>query len=138
MPGDQDDVDALFGGAPAPAAPLPAKTATESRKDPRVRANWPARLLLADNRFVALNVYDLSEGGIGLISDVGIPAHRVLTIALAVPGLDNPSKVVPVTGTIKTSHMTVRGHQIHCGGSWVQLPPNARELIDQWVRRLRK
>jgi hypothetical protein len=138
MPGDQDDVDELFGGAPAPQSPLPAKSSADSRKEARVRANWPARVLLAADRFVALNVYDLSEGGIGLISEVGIPAHSVLTIALAVPGLDHPSRVVPVSGTIKTSHMTVRGHYIHCGGSWIQLPASSRELIDQWVRRLRK
>jgi hypothetical protein len=138
MPSDQDDVDALFGGAPAPKTPLPAKASADSRKDSRVRANWPARVLLAPDRFVELNVFDLSESGIGLVSEIGLPAYSVLTIALAVPGLDDPARITPVSGTIKTTHMTVRGHYVHCGGNWVQLPASARDLIDQWVRRLRK
>ena len=129
MPTDQDDADALFGGAATPQkSPLPGKTA-ESRKE--------ARVLLAGDRVVALNVFDLSENGIGLISQVGIPAHTELQLALAVPGLNEPSKITPVTGTIKTTHMTVRGHFVHCGGTWVTLPSASRDLLNQWVRKLR-
>lgn len=138
MPNDQDDADDLFAGAAAaPKPPLPAKSA-DNRKESRVRANWQARVLLADDRMVQLNVFDLSESGIGLISEIGIPAHSVLRIALAVPGLNDPAKITPVTGTIKTTHMTVRGHYVHCGGLWVEIPTASRELINQWVRRLRK
>lgn len=137
MPDDQDDADALFGGAaPPPPSPLPAKAA-EGRKETRVRANWQARVLLAGDRIVQLNVFDLSESGIGLVSDVGIPANTVLQLALAVPGLNDPAKITPVAGTIRTTHMTVRGHVVHCGGTWVTLPSASRDLINQWVRKLR-
>jgi len=95
-------------------------------------------VLLPSDRIVQLNVFDLSESGIGLISEVGIPAHSVLPLALAVPGLHDANKITPVSGTIKTTHMTVKGHYIHCGGIWVQIPSDQRELINQWVRRLRK
>ena len=140
MSNDQDDADALFGSpaAAAPKSPLPGKSAVENRKESRVRANWPARVLLAGDRIVELNVFDLSESGIGLISEVGIPAHTVLQVALAVPGLHDPSRITPVTGSIKTTHVTVRGQYIHVGGLWVQIPTDSRELINQWVRRLRK
>jgi len=140
MPDDQEDADALFGNAAAtpPKPPLPAKAGAENRKESRVRANWQARVLLPSDRIVELNVFDLSESGIGLISEVGIPAHSVLPLALAVPGLNDPTRITPVSGTIKTTHMTVRGHYIHCGGLWVQIPGESRELINQWVRRLRK
>ena len=134
MPTDQDDADELFGGG----ATSPAKPSADNRKESRVRANWPARVLLPGERVLQLNVFDLSESGVGLISDVGIPAFTVLTIALAVPGLHDPGKITPVSGTIKTTHMTVRGHFVHCGGLWVQIPAESRELINQWVRRLRK
>ena len=138
MPNDQDDADALFGGAAAaPKSPLPTKPSADNRKESRVRANWQARVLLANDRIVELNVFDLSESGIGLISEVGIPAHSVLNVALAVPGLHDPGKITPVTGTIKTTHMTVRGHYVHCGGLWVEIPTASRDLINQWVRRLR-
>ena len=139
MPDDQDEADDLFGNAAASSKPpLPAKAKDDHRKEPRVRANWQARVLLANDRIVELNLFDLSESGIGLISEAGIPAHSVLNIALAVPGLNDPTKITPVSGTIKTTHMTVRGHYIHCGGLWVEIPTASRDLINQWVRRLRK
>ena len=137
MPTDQDDADELFGGASAPPkSPLPTK-GSDNRKEPRVRANWQARVLLAGDRIVELNVFDLSESGVGLVSEVGIPANSVLQVALAVPGLNEPAKITAVTGTIRTTHMTVRGHYVHCGGTWVEIPSASRDLINQWVRRLR-
>jgi len=146
MPTGQDDVDDLFGGSAAPAVAEPAPSASpfggsaapEGRREVRVRANWQARVLLPGERVVKLNVFDLSESGIGLVSEIGIPANSVLQVALAVPGLTEPTRITPVTGSIKTTHMTVRGHYIHCGGNWVSLPSASRELLDQWVRRLRK
>ncbi len=139
MPNDQDDADDLFAGSAAtPTSPLLAKPSADNRRESRVRANWQARVLLPNDRVVELNVFDLSESGIGLISEVGIPAHSVLPVALAVPGLHDPNRITPVTGTIKTTHMTVKGHYIHCGGIWVQIASDQRELINQWVRRLRK
>ena len=139
MPTDQDDADALFGGAPTPApSPFGAKAGADNRRESRVRANWPARVLLASDRIIELNVFDLSESGVGLVTETGIPAHSVLTIALAVPGLNDPTKITPVSGTIKTTHMTIKGPVIHCGGIWVEIPTASRDLINQWVRRLRK
>jgi len=143
MSTDQDEADALFGSGPVatspPASPLGTKLATaENRKETRVRVNWQARVLLPGDRVVQLNAYDVSESGIGLVSQVGIPAHSVLQIAVAVPGLHDPTRLTPVTGTVKTTHMTVRGHDVHCGGLWVQIASDQHELINQWVRRLRR
>ena len=141
MPTDQDDADALFGGAAAPPAaspPFGAKPTADGRKEARVRANWQARVLLPNDRILELNVVDISESGIGLVSEQGIPANSVLQLALAVPGLNEPTRITPITGSIKTTHMTVRGPLIHCGGTWVTLPGESRDLINQWLRRLRK
>lgn len=142
MPSDQDEADALFGATPPPPSPFAAKPAAaagaDSRKETRVRANWPARVLLPGNRIVELNLHDLSESGVGLVSEIGIPAHSVLQVALAVPGLNDAAKVTPVTGTIKTTHMTVKGHYVHCGGMWVTISAGERDLLNKWVRRLRK
>jgi len=138
MPTDQDDTDALFGNAAATPPPFAAQPSADHRKESRVRANWQARVLLASDRIVELNVFDLSESGIGLVTQVGIPANTVLALALAVPNLNDSTKITAVSGTIKTTHMTVRGHDIHCGGTWVEIPAASRDLINQWVRRLRK
>ena len=139
MPSDQDDVDNLFGGAPAaPPTPFPAKPSADHRKESRVRANWRARVLLPDQRVVELNIFDLSESGMGLVSEIGIPPFSVLTIALAVPDLNDSKRITAIRGTIKTTHMTVRGQFIHCGCTWVEIPADGRELVNQWVRQLRK
>jgi hypothetical protein len=141
MPTDQDDADALFGGASAPppsSSPFGAKPAADGRKEARMRANWLARVLLPNDRIVELNLFDISESGVGLVSETGIPANSVLQLALAVPGLNEPTRITPVTGAIKTTHMTVRGPLIHCGGTWVTLSNDSRDLINEWVRRLRK
>jgi hypothetical protein len=146
MPTGQEDVDDLFGGGGAAgggaaAEPKPpfaaAKPSADNRRESRVRVNWQARVLLGAGRIVELNLFDLSESGVGLVTEVGIPANSVLQVALAVPGLNEPKKITPVTGTIKTTHMTVKGHYIHCGGQWVELPSASRDLLNQWVRRLR-
>jgi len=142
MPTDQDEADELFGGGSAAAPPPPPLAgkppSADNRKETRVRANWQARVLLPSDRVVELNVFDLSESGVGLISEVGIPAHTVLQVALAVPGLHDPTRITPVTGTIKTTYVVVKGNDLFCGGMWVSLPADARDLLDKWIRRLRK
>ena len=140
MASDPDDVDDLFDvSAPAPAAFSPPRKATpEQRRDARVRVNWQARVLLPGGRVVDLHVYDLSEGGIGLISEVGIPANTVLTFAIAVPGLHDSAKITAVTGTMKTTHMTIKGNDVHCGGLLVSIPSESLERLNQWIRHLRK
>jgi len=139
MPNDQDDVDDMFGSAPAaPRTPFPAKPSADHRKESRVRANWRARVLLPDQRVVELNIFDLSESGMGLVSEIGIPPFSVLTIALAVPDLNDSKRITAIRGTIKTTHMTVRGQFIHCGCTWAEISADGRDLVNQWVRRLRK
>ena len=137
-----DDVDALFD-APAPppspvfptAAPAPS---AEGRKEQRVKVSWPARVQLPTGKVVELRVRDLSESGVGLLTDVAIPAYTVLNFAMGVPGLHEASKITPVTGTIKTTYLVVAGRDLCCGGMWVSLPEDSRELLNKWIRRLRK
>ena len=140
MPTDQDDADALFGAAPPPpSAPLGGSAAAaDNRRESRVRANWRARVLLPDDRIIELNVFDLSESGVGLVSRAGLPAHSVLPVVLAVPGLNEATRITAVQGTVRTTHMTIRGSDVHCGGTWVQLGSDGRDLINQWIRKLRK
>jgi len=55
-----------------------------------------------------------------------------------VPGINEPAKITPVTATIKTTYIVVQGRDLCCGGIWVSLPADGRELLDKWIRRLRK
>jgi hypothetical protein len=52
--------------------------------------------------------------------------------------LNEGGKVTPVAGTIKTTYVVVKGIDLFCGGTWVHLPPDGRDLLDKWIRKLRK
>jgi hypothetical protein len=138
-----DDIDALFDApAPAPAPVFPAAAApagaAEGRKEQRVKVSWPARVQLPNGKVVELRVRDLSESGVGLLTDTNIPAYTVLNFAMGVPGLHEVSKITPVSGTIKTTYLVLAGRDLCCGGMWVTLPEESRELLNKWIGRLRK
>ena len=138
-----EDIDALFD-APAPPSPVlpvaPQQSAASSdgRKEQRVKVSWPARVQLPNGKVIELRVRDLSESGVGLLTTHHIPPSSVLNFAMGVPGLHESTKITPVTGTIKTTYVVVKGNDLFCGGMWVSLPADSRELLDKWIRRLRK
>ena len=140
-----EDVDALFD-APAPPSPvLPvspllggASAAADGRKEHRVKVSWPARVQLPSGKVIELRVRDLSESGVGLVTSQNIPPNSVLNFAVGVPGLHEAGRITPVTGTIKTTYVVVKGQDMMCGGMWVSLPADGRDLLDKWIRRLRK
>jgi len=123
-------------GAADSAGDLPVAK-PEARKEVRVKVKWPARVQLADGRVVELRVCDVSESGVALAGELPIPAHSVLTLAISVPGQVDPARTTTVTGTMKTAHMTVRGPDLVYGGTWVSLEAKGRDLIRQWIKRLR-
>src|ERR1700749_4476956 len=117
-----EDVDALFD-APAPPSPvLPASpllggapAAADGRKEHRVKVSWPARVQLPSGKVIELRVRDLSESGVGLLTEFHIPPSTVVNFAVGVPGLHEPTKTTPVTGTIKTTYGVVQGRDLCCG-----------------------
>ena len=136
-----DDADALFDAPappPSPVFPTAAAPSAESRKEQRVKVSWPARVQLPNGKVVDLRVRDLSESGVGLLTDTSIPANSVLNFAMGVPGIHDPAKITPVTGTIKTTYLVLQGRDLCCGGMWVSLPEDSREMLNKWIRRLRK
>ena len=138
-----EDIDALFD-APAPPAPvlpgspLPSAAPAEGRKEQRVKVSWPARVQLPGGKVIELRVRDLSESGVGLATTQHIPPNTVLNFAVGVPGLHEATRITPVTGTIKTTYVVIKGNDLMCGGMWVSLPSDSRDLLDKWIRRLRK
>lgn len=133
------DVDDIFGNALQPEAEKPvfAAPAKEARKEVRVRVKWVARVQLLNGTVVEMRVCDISENGIGLAGEFGIPPNSVLTCAVAVPGLNDPRQITAVVGTIRTTHATVRGLDLLYGGTWVKNDAAAQDLLKKWVRRLR-
>ncbi len=127
------DVDDIFGNALQPEAEKPvfAAPARETRKEVRVKVKWAARVQLPNGAVVEMRVCDISENGIGLAGEVGIPPHSVLTCAVAVPGLNDPNKITAIVGTIKTTHATVRE------APGCAMMRAHQDLIRKLIRRLR-
>jgi len=141
-----EDADALFGGSAAPE-PAPATGGTltgfqapdvrENRRELRVKVSWPGRLQLPGGKVIEVRVRDLSDNGVGLVAAVAIPSSTDLVFAMGVPALNDPARVTPVTGRIRTSYIVLQGRDIYCGGNWSQLAPESRDLIASWLRKKR-
>lgn len=133
------DIDDIFGAASPPEVDKPvfAAPSKDARKEVRVKVKWAARVQLPNGNVVEMRVCDISEGGIGLAGEVGIPPNSLLTCAVAVPGLNNSTQVTAIVGTIKTTHCTVRGLDLVYGGTWVRNDAGAQDLLKKWIRRLR-
>ena len=155
-----EDVDAMFDLPPLPAAEQPAAAgmeaeeaalaaelaatiesggiavdAPDSRTNLRVKVAWPARMQLPDGQVIELKVRDVSEGGVGLMSDEDIPARTVVGFEMDVPHPDHGGKITPVKGTIKTTYTVAHDSEILGGGTW-QAPPAGLELVTLWIKRL--
>lgn len=133
-----DDMDEIFGSA---AAAAPAKAAkrhagSEARRELRMHVKWAARALLADGQVVPLTVRDISERGVGLVSERPIPQHATLRVALAVPDLNTPGRFTTVIGSVKTAHITVSGPDLIYGGVWLAVEGGGKQLLQKWVQKL--
>jgi len=136
-----DDVDELFGSASASSrapAPSPKPAAgKDARRELRMHVKWAARALLADSTVVPMTVRDISEHGVGLVSERPIPQHATLKVALQVPDINTLGKFTTVVGSLKTAHMTISGPDLIYGGTWLSVEGNGTDLIRKWVRKLR-
>src|SRR5205814_7426686 len=110
-----EDIDALFD-LPPPVAPvkpasplpgLPSVPSSDSRRELRVKVSWPARVQLPNGRVIELRVRDLSESGVGLVTEHHIPPATVLNFVVGVPGLNEGAGMTPVSGTIRTTYVVV-------------------------------
>ena len=114
-----------------------AADAPDSRTGLRVEVLWPARMQLPDGRVIELKVRNISEGGVGLMSADDIPARTVVNFEMDVPQPDQGGETMPVKGRIKTTYTVVQGAEVLCGGTW-QSPPAGLDLVDAWIKRLRR
>ena len=114
-----------------------AADAPDSRTDLRLEVSWPARMQLPDGHVLELEVRNISESGVGLVSDEDVPADTVVDFEMHVPRPDDAGMITPVKGTIRTTYTVAQGPKRLCGGNW-QAPPAGLELVTLWIERLRR
>ena len=114
-----------------------ADDAPDSRTALRLEVSWPARMRLPGGRVIDLEVRNISESGVGLMSGEHVPADTLVDFEMAVPQPDEDGKITPVKGTIKTTYSVAQGSKSLCGGTW-QAPPVGLELVSLWIERLRR
>ena len=110
-----------------------AVDAPDSRTNRRVQVSWAARMQLPDGHVIDLEVRNVSQGGVGLLSDQHLPSDTVVSFEMKVPPFGGAGQATTVRGAIKTTYTVVQGAQVLCGGIW-QAPPAGLELVNQWIR----
>jgi hypothetical protein len=124
--------------SPSAANPLPIQSSfvTDSRHETRVRVSWPGRVQWPDGRVMDLRVRDVSETGVGLLASVPLKVQAVMPFAMGTPDLEDPKRMVPVSGTIRVVYVVLHRGDFQIGAVWEKLPDDQRELVGRWVRRL--
>ncbi|MDP4300663.1 PilZ domain-containing protein [Leptothrix discophora] len=109
----------------------------DNRREPRYPVAWPARLRIATGQEIDVKVRDLSDNGIGLRSDHPIPQRDRFELVLGVPDLLDPRRLQAVPGTMSVAFLVMSHGEWRLGGTWADLTPPARKLLDQWIQKIK-
>ncbi|MEO8299206.1 MAG: PilZ domain-containing protein [Burkholderiales bacterium] len=107
----------------------------DSRREPRVAVSWRALFRLPDGKTMEVRVRDISESGLGLLSENAIPQNVALDLALAVPDLIDASRTITVIGKLRAVYVVINRHDYRIGAVWAELDNASREMIRQHIKR---
>ena len=105
----------------------------EARAHHRARANWSVRLIGAGEAIVSGRVSDVSEGGMGLISNASVPVGTLLETALAVPHPTDPRRSLAVRAKVRVVNSSFCGTQSRLNVQFVTLSMEARLAIRNYA-----
>jgi hypothetical protein len=114
-----------------------APPSVDERREPRYNVSWRARVELPGGQAMDARVRDISESGVGLMTDFALPAMSTVQLTIGVPDLHDPTRVLAVPGTLKVMFVVMQGHNFRLGGVWANIGPAAQQFLHQWVRKLR-
>ncbi len=109
----------------------------ENRTEPRYNVSWRALLQLPNGQTTEVRVKDISESGMGLVSDLSVPNGRVLSITVGVPDLTDLSRTLAMPGRVQVAFAVMQRHDFRVGARWAELSPAAQQLWRAWVQRMR-
>lgn len=117
-------------------ATTPERGSIESRKEPRYSVTWRGRLTLPGGQVLEVRVRDISEQGVGLLSDHPLPSNTVMPLVLGVPDLRDLTRIMAVPVRINSAYVVMQSHDFRVGGTWVDLSDSVRALLQDWIRKL--
>ncbi len=118
---------------PARGPDLPPPQGIEARKHRRARAHWPIRLIGASAQVASGWVWDVSEGGMGLVSPAHMPVGAIIETALAIPNPKDARRSLAVQAKVRVVFSSFTGTQTRLGVQFLALPLEARVAIRTYV-----
>jgi hypothetical protein len=118
---------------PPRTAPQPPPDGIEARKHRRARAHWPIRLIGGSGNVASGWVWDVSEGGMGLVSTVNMPVGALLQTAVAIPNPKDPRRSLAVQARVRVVFSSFTGTQSRLGVQFLTLPLEVRAAIRTYV-----
>ena len=114
-----------------------APAQVESRREQRYRVYWRANLHLAGARTIDARLSDISGDGLGLTAGEAIAMGTVLPVTMGVPDADGGTQLLAVQCTVRVVNVVLSGHDYRMGALWVDPSSNVRQVIENWIRKLR-
>ncbi len=112
----------------------PALTPDDRRVGPRASVSWRGRIMVEPPRFVEVRIIDISEAGLGMVSDERVPESGTFDMAIAIPNPVDRERlqVVQVRARIASSILT--GGRYRIGAQLARIDSAARDLIMFWLK----
>ena len=114
-----------------------APAQVESRREQRYRVYWRANLHLAGARTIDARLSDISGDGLGLTAGEAIAMGTVLPVTMGVPDADGGTQLLAVQCTVRVVNVVLSGHDYRMGALWIDPSSNVRQVIENWIRKLR-
>ena len=112
-------------------------TPHESRRERRYRVYWRAHLHLPAGRTINARLSDISGDGLGLLAGEALVVGTIVPITMGVPDIDGGPQLLAVPCSVWIVNVVLSGSGYRLGGLWVGPSASVRQVIDNWIRKLR-
>jgi hypothetical protein len=110
----------------------------ESRREQRYQVFWRARLHLPGGRTIDARLSDISGGGLGLTAGEPPTLGSIVPLTMGVPDADGGPQVFAVQCSVRVVNVVLSGRDYRVGALWVDPPANVRQVLDDWIRKMRQ
>ena len=101
----------------------------QERQHHRFAVSWAAEIHTAPGRSLSVRVLDVSQGGIGVMSDDMLPASGMFSVTLRVPAAHYPNPISSVNAQVRVVYQVFSGGRNRAGLAFVQIAPADTELL---------